>query len=126
MDIRLYRIIYDCIEEMEAALKGMLAPKFTENVLGHAEVRQTFRVSGAGTIAGCYVKDGKIIRGAMGRLIRDGEVVADTEISALKIVKDDKAEVNTGFECGIKLADIPDLKEGDIIECYELVPIKRK
>ena len=76
---------------------------------------------------GCViVKDGKIIRGAMGRLIRDGEVVADTEISALKIVKDDKAEVNTGFECGIKLADIPDLKEGDIIECYELVPIKRK
>ena len=72
------------------------------------------------------MKDGKIIRGAMGRLIRDGEVVADTEISALKIVKDDKAEVNTGFECGIKLADIPDLKEGDIIECYELVPIKRK
>ncbi|MBQ4535461.1 MAG: translation initiation factor IF-2, partial [Clostridia bacterium] len=91
----------------------------------HAEVRVVFKLSTKGLVAGSYVTDGKIIRSGMARLIRDGEIIADTNIAALKIVKDDKAEIQTGFECGIKLADIPNLKEGDIIECYENVPIKR-
>ena len=126
VEIKNYNVIYECVEELTDAINGMMTVKYEQVVAGHAEVRVVFKLSTYGLVAGSYVKDGKIIRGAMGRLIRDGEVVADTEISALKIVKDDKAEVNTGFECGIKLADIPDLKEGDIIECYELVPIKRK
>ena len=124
VDIRLYRIIYDCIEEMEAALKGMLAPKFTENVLGHAEVRQTFRVSGVGTICGCYVKDGKILRSASVRLVRDGIVVYEGKIDSLKRFKDDAREVAEGFECGIGLDKYNDVKEGDIIEAYLMEEIK--
>ncbi len=124
VDIRLYRIIYDCIEEMEAALKGMLAPKFTENVLGHAEVRQTFRVSGVGTICGCYVKDGKIVRSAQVRLVRDGIVVYEGKIDSLKRFKDDAKEVAEGFECGIGLDKFNDVKEGDVIEAYLMEEIK--
>ncbi|MBO5222510.1 MAG: translation initiation factor IF-2 [Clostridia bacterium] len=124
VDIRLYRIIYDCIEEMEAALKGMLAPKYTENVLGHAEVRQTFRVSGVGTICGSYVKDGKILRSASVRLVRDGIVVYEGKIDSLKRFKDDAREVAEGFECGIGLDKFNDVKEGDIIEAYLMEEIK--
>jgi len=124
VDIRLYRIIYDCIEEMEAALKGMLAPKYTENVLGHAEVRQTFRVSGVGTICGCYVKDGKIVRSALVRLVRDGIVVYEGKIDSLKRFKDDAKEVAEGFECGIGLDKFNDVKEGDVIEAYLMEEIK--
>jgi translation initiation factor IF-2 len=124
IDIRLYRIIYDCIEEMEAAMKGMLAPKFTENILGHAEVRQTFRVSGAGTIAGCYVKDGKILRSAQVRLIRDGVVCYEGKIDSLKRFKDDAREVAEGFECGIGLDKYNDVKDGDVIEAYLMEEIK--
>ena len=124
VDIRLYRIIYDCIEEMEAALKGMLAPKFAENVLGHAEVRQTFRVSGVGTICGCYVKDGKIVRSASVRLVRDGIVVYEGKIDSLKRFKDDAKEVAEGFECGIGLDKFNDVKEGDVIEAYLMEEIK--
>ncbi len=124
VDIRLYRIIYDCIEEMEAALKGMLAPKFTENVLGHAEVRQTFRVSGVGTICGCYVKDGKIVRSAQVRLVRDGIVVYEGKIDSLKRFKDDAKEVAEGFECGIGLDKFNDVKEGDVIEAYLMEEVK--
>ncbi|MBQ1272266.1 MAG: translation initiation factor IF-2, partial [Clostridia bacterium] len=124
VDIRLYRIIYDCLEEMEAALKGMLAPKFTENVLGHAEVRQTFRVSGVGTICGCYVKDGKIVRSASVRLVRDGIVIYEGKIDSLKRFKDDAKEVAEGFECGIGLEKYNDIKEGDVIEAYLMEEVK--
>ncbi|PWM43026.1 MAG: translation initiation factor IF-2 [Clostridiales bacterium] len=118
VDIRLYRIIYDCIEEIEAAMKGMLAPKFKEVSLGQAEVRQTFKVTGVGTIAGCLVKDGKIVRSAKVRLVRDGIVVYEGEIDSLKRFKDDAKEVAEGYECGIGLVKYNDVKEGDIIEAY--------
>ena len=118
VEIRLYRIIYDCIEEIEAAMKGMLAPKFKEVVLGHAEVRQTFKVSGVGTIAGCYVKQGKILRTADVRLVRDGIVIHEGKIDSLKRFKDDAREVSEGFECGIGLEKYNDIKEGDIIEAF--------
>lgn len=118
VDIRLYRIIYDCIEEIEAAMKGMLAPKFREVVLGHAEVRQTFKVSGVGTIAGCYVKQGKIVRTADVRLVRDGIVIHEGKIDSLKRFKDDAKEVAEGFECGIGLDKYNDIKDGDIIEAF--------
>mgnify|MGYP002571426418 CR=1 FL=1 len=118
VEIRLYRIIYDCIEEIEAAMKGMLAPKFKEVVLGHAEVRQTFKVSGVGTIAGCYVKQGKILRTADVRLVRDGIVIHEGKIDSLKRFKDDAREVSEGFECCIGLEKYNDIKEGDIIEAF--------
>ena len=118
VEIRLYRIIYDCIEEIEAAMKGMLAPKFKEVVLGHAEVRQTFKVSGVGTIAGCYVKQGKILRTSDVRLVRDGIVIHEGKIDSLKRFKDDAREVSEGFECGIGLEKYNDIKEGDIIEAF--------
>ncbi len=118
VDIRLYRVIYDCIEEIESALKGMLAPKYKEVVLGHAEVRQTFRVSGVGTIAGCYVKDGKITRSAEVRLVRDGVIVHEGKLESLKRFKDDAKEVSEGYECGIGLERYNDIKENDIIEAF--------
>ena len=111
------------MEELTDAINGMMTVKYEQVVAGHAEVRVVFKLSTYGLVAGSYVKDGKIIRGAMGRLIRDGEVVADTEISALKIVKDDKAEVNTGFECGIGIERYTDVKVGDTIENFVMVQI---
>lgn len=125
VDIRLYRIIYDCIEEIESAMKGLLAPKFREVTLGQAEVRQIFKVSGVGTIAGCYVKNGKIIRSAKVRLIRDGIVVYEGEIDSLKRFKDDVKEVAEGFECGIGLEKYNDIKENDIIEAFVDEEIKQ-
>lgn len=125
VDIRLYRIIYDCIEEIEAAMKGMLAPKYKEVTLGQAEVRQTFKVSSVGTIAGCYVKNGKIIRSAEVRLIRDGIVIYEGKIDSLKRFKDDAKEVAEGFECGIGLDKYNDIKEGDIIEAFINEEIER-
>ena len=118
VDIRTYRIIYECIEEMEAAMKGMLAPKFREVVQGHAEVRQIFKVSGVGTIAGCYVKSGKINRNSSVRVLRDRVVVAETKIDSLRRFKDDVREVAEGFECGIGLERFNDIKEGDVIEAF--------
>jgi hypothetical protein len=118
VEIRLYRIIYDCIEEMELALKGMLEPKFKEVILGNATVRQTFRVTGAGTIAGCYIKSGKITRSAEVRLIRDSVVVYEGKIDSLKRFKDDAKEVTEGYECGIGLDKFNDIKEGDVIEAF--------
>ena len=118
VDIRTYRIIYECIEEMEAAMKGMLAPKFREVVQGHAEVRQIFKVSGVGTIAGCYVKSGKINRNSSVRVLRDSVVVAETKIDSLRRFKDDVREVAEGFECGIGLERFNDIKEGDVIEAF--------
>lgn len=125
VEIKQYNVIYDIVEDITNAINGMMTVKYEQVVTGHAEVRVVFKLSTNGLVAGSYVTDGKIIRSGMARLIRDGEIIADTNIVALKIVKDDKAEIQTGFECGIKLGDIPNLKEGDIIECYENIPIKR-
>ena len=120
VEIRLYRVIYDCIEEIEAAMKGMLAPKFREVVLGNLEVRQTYKVSGVGTIAGCYVRDGKITRDAKVRVVRDGIVIAEDEIDSLRRFKDDVKEVASGYECGVGLTKYGDIKEGDIFEAFTM------
>ena len=125
IDIRLYRVIYQAIEDVEAAMKGMLAPKFREVLLGHAEVRQTFRVSGVGTIAGAYVTDGKIARNAQIRLLRDNIVVHEGKIDSLKRFKDDAREVASGYECGIGIERYNDVKEGDVIECFVMEEIER-
>ena len=125
VDIRLYRVIYQAIEEIEAAMKGMLDPEYREKVIGHAEVRQTFKVSGVGTIAGAYVTDGKIARNAQVRLVRDGIVVHEGSIDSLKRFKDDAKEVAESFECGIGIEKFNDLKEGDVIECFVMEEIER-
>lgn len=125
VDMRMYRIIYDCIEEMEQAMKGMLAPKFREAVLGHAEVRTTFRVSGVGTIAGCYVQDGKIQRSAQVRIVRDGIVIHEGILSSLKRFKDDVKEVASGYECGCGFENFNDIKEGDVFEAFVMEEIKQ-
>lgn len=125
VDIRLYRVIYQAIEEIEAAMKGMLDPEFKEVVIGHAEVRQTFKVSGVGTIAGSYVTDGKISRNAELRLVRDGIVVHEGKIDSLKRFKDDAKEVSEGFECGIGIENFNDVKEGDVMECFVMEEIER-
>ncbi len=124
VDIRLYRVIYDCLEEIEAAMKGMLAPKFKEVILGMAEVRQTIKASGVGTIAGCYVKDGKMVRNASIRLIRDNVVILEGTMGSLKRFKDDVKEVAENFECGITIENFNDIKEGDMIEAFEMQEIK--
>ena len=125
VDIRLYRVIYQAIEEIEAAMKGMLDPKFKENVLGHAEIRQTFKVSGVGTIAGAYVTDGKIIRNAEIRLVRDGIVLHEGKIGSLKRFKDDVKEVAESFECGMSIEGYNDIKEGDVMECFIMEEVER-
>ncbi len=124
VDIRLYRIIYDAIEEIEQAMKGMLAPQFKEVVLGHAEIRQTFKVSGIGTIAGCYVTDGKIQRNSKVRIVRDSIVIHEGELAALRRFKDDVREVASGFECGMSFERYNDIKEGDIVEVFVMEQIK--
>ncbi|HCH28948.1 MAG TPA: translation initiation factor IF-2, partial [Ruminococcaceae bacterium] len=118
VDIRTYRVIYDCIEEIESAMKGMLAPKFRENVLGTVEVRNTYKISSVGTIAGCYVTSGKVTRACKIRLVRDGIVITEDEIASLRRFKDDVKEVAQGYECGIGLEKFADIKEGDIFEAY--------
>lgn len=118
VDIRLYRIIYDCIEEIEAAMKGMLAPKFRENILGTVEVRNTYKISNIGTIAGCYVTSGKVTRACKIRVVRDGIVVAEDEIASLRRFKDDVKEVAQNYECGIGLEKFSDIKEGDVFEAF--------
>ncbi|MDO4562951.1 MAG: translation initiation factor IF-2 [Clostridia bacterium] len=125
VDIRTYRIIYEAIEEIESAMKGMLAPKFRENVIGHAEIRQTFKVSGVGTIAGCYVTDGKIQRHSSVRIVRDGIVIHEGELDSLKRFKDDAKEVASGYECGMGFVRFNDIKEGDNVECYVMEEIER-
>lgn len=125
VDMRMYRIIYDCIEEMEQAMKGMLAPKFREAILGHAEVRTTFRVSGVGTIAGCYVQDGKIQRNAQVRIVRDGIVIHEGVLSSLKRFKDDVKEVASNYECGCGFENFNDIKEGDVFEAFVMEEIPR-
>ncbi len=118
IDIRLYRIIYQAIEDIEKAMKGLLAPQFKEVMLGHAEVRTVFKVTGVGTVAGCYVQDGKMQRNASVRLLRDHVVVFEGKLASLKRFKDDAKEVASGYECGIGLEAYNDVKEGDIIECF--------
>ena len=124
VDVRTYRIIYQCLEEIEAAMKGMLAPKFRENLLGHAEVRQTIHVPGVGTIAGSYILDGKIARHAQIRVVRDGVVIFEDKIGSLKRFKDDAKEVAQGYECGVGLEKFNDIKEGDILEAFVMEEIK--
>ena len=118
VDMRMYRVIYDCINEIEAAMKGMLSPKFKEVITGHAEIRQVIKISKVGTVCGSYVTDGKIIRNSSVRVIRDGIVVHEGSLSSLRRFKDDVKEVATNYECGISLEKFNDVKEGDIIESY--------
>ncbi len=125
VEIRLYRVIYKAIEDLQLAVKGMLAPEFKEVVLGHAEVRTTFSVSSIGTIAGSYVTDGKITKSSSVRLLRDNIVVHEGVLASLKRFKDDAKEVNQGYECGITIKNYNDLKEGDVIEAFEMQEIKR-
>ena len=126
VDIRLYRVIYNAIEDVEAAMKGMLDPVFEEKILGHAEVRQTFKASGVGTIAGAYVQDGIFERNCSVRLIRDGIVVFDGPLASLKRFKDDVKEVRAGYECGFVFENYNDIKEGDNVEAYKMVETERK
>ena len=126
VDIRLYRVIYEAIEEMEKALVGMLEPEYREVVIGRAEVRALFKVPNVGTVAGCYVTEGKIVRGASMRVIRDGTVVHEGAMSSLKRFKDDVREVAQGYECGIGLERFNDLKEGDILEAFRMEEVARE
>ncbi|MFS8630636.1 MAG: translation initiation factor IF-2, partial [Bacillales bacterium] len=125
VDIRLQRVIYKLIEEIEAAMKGLLDPEYEEKVIGQAEVRQIFKVSKVGTIAGSYVVEGKITRTSGVRVIRDGVVIHEGEIADLKRFKDDVKEVNQGYECGITIKNYNDIKEGDIIEAFVMEEVKR-
>ena len=123
VDMRMYRVIYDCIDEITAAMKGMLAPKYREALLGHAEVRQTYKVSGVGTVAGCYVQDGKIVRNCSIRLVRDGIVIHEGVLGSLQRFKDAAKEVASGYECGLTIEKFNDIKEGDIVEGYTMEEI---
>ena len=125
VDIRLYRVIYTAIEEIEAAMRGMLDPTYREEVTGHAEIRQTFKVSGVGTIAGCYVTDGTITRNTQVRIVRDGIVVHEGELASLKRFKDDVKEVASGYECGLSIERYNDIKEGDVVEGFKMVEVAR-
>jgi len=124
VDIRMYRVIYDCIDEISAAMKGMLAPKFRENVTGHAEVRETYKVSHVGTVCGCYVQEGRIQRGCKVRVVRDNVIVFEGELASLRRFKDDVREVAEGYECGMQIEKFNDVKVGDIIECFVMEQIK--
>ena len=124
VDMRMYRVIYDCIEEIEAAMKGMLAPKFKEVVIGHAEVRETYKVSKVGTVCGCYCTDGKIQRGCDVRVLRDNIVIHEGELASLRRFKDDVKEVASGYECGMQVEKFNDIKIGDVIECFVMEQIK--
>ena len=124
VDVRLYRVIYDCIEEIESAMKGLLAPKFKEVELGRVEVREVYKITGAGVIAGCYVKEGKVVRSAQIRLVRDGVVIHEGTIASLRRFKDDVKEVATNFECGIGLEKFSDIKVGDIFEVFQMEQVE--
>jgi translation initiation factor IF-2 len=125
VDMRMYRVIYDCINEIEAATKGLLDPKFREAIIGHAEVRETYKVSKIGTVCGCYVQDGKIQRGCSVRVLRDNIVVHEGELSSLRRFKDDVREVASGYECGMQLDKFNDVKVGDVIECFVMEQIQQ-
>ncbi len=123
VDMRMYRVIYDCIEEIESAMKGMLAPKFKEVIIGHAEVRETYKVSKVGTVCGCYCTDGKIQRGCQVRVLRDNIVIHEGELASLRRFKDDVKEVASGYECGMQIEKFNDIKIGDVIECFVMEQI---
>jgi len=125
VDMRFYRVIYDAINEIEAAMKGMLAPTFEEVVIGHAEVRMTYKVSSVGTIAGCMVKDGKVSRNAQVRVLRDNIVIHEGEVGSLQRFKDAAKEVTAGYECGMSILNFNDIKENDIFECFVMEEVKR-
>ena len=125
VDIRMYRVIYDCINEIEAAMKGMLAPKFKEVIIGHAEVRETYKVSKVGTVCGCYCTDGKIQRGCQVRVLRDNIVIHEGELASLRRFKDDVKEVASGYECGMQIEKFNDVKVGDVIECFVMEQINQ-
>ena len=125
VEIRTYRVIYDVIDDVEAAMKGMLDPEYKEVILGNVEIRNTFKVPGVGIVGGAYVTDGKVVRNAEVRLVRDGIVIHEGKISSLKRFKDDAKEVAQGYECGIGIENYNDIKEGDIIECFQMEEIKR-
>ena len=125
VDMRFYRVIYDAIDEIESAMKGMLAPKFQEAVIGHAEVRMTYKVSAIGTIAGCMVKDGKVSRDAQVRVLRDNIVIHEGEVGSLQRFKDAAKEVTAGYECGMSILKFNDIKEGDIFECFVMEEVKQ-
>jgi len=126
IDIRLYSIIYDAINEIKAAMEGMLAPTFEEKIVANVEIRETFKISKVGTIAGCMVLDGKINRNSKIRIIRDGVVIYTGELASLKRFKDDVKEVATGYECGLNILNFNNIEVGDIVEAYENVEVKRK
>ena len=125
VDMRFYRVIYEAIDEIEAAMKGMLAPQYEEVILGHAEVRVTYKVSAVGTVAGCMVKDGKVTRDAQVRVLRDNIVIHEGEVGSLQRFKDQAKEVTAGFECGMSIAKFNDIKEFDVFECFTMQEIKR-
>ena len=125
VDVRTYRVIYNAIEDVENAMKGLFKPVFREVELGRAAVRSTFKVSGVGTIAGSYVQDGKLTRNAQVRVVRDGIVIHEGKIASLKRFKDDVREVATGFECGVGIENFNDLQEGDVIEAFVMEEVQR-
>ncbi len=125
VDMRMYRVIYDCIDEIETAMKGMLSPKFKEVELGTVEVREVYKITGAGIIAGCYVTSGRVTRSAQIRLVRDGIVVHEGAIGSLRRFKDDVKEVAQGYECGIGVEKYSDIKVGDTLECFEMQQIQQ-
>ncbi len=125
MDLRLYRVIYEAIDDVEKAMKGMLEPVYREVVLGHAQVREVFKVSGVGVVAGSYITDGKIVRNAEVRVLRDNVVVHEGKIDSLKRFKDDAKEVMQGYECGIGLENFNDIKEGDVLEAFTQEEVER-
>lgn len=126
VDIKTYRVIYDAIEDIKSAMLGMLEPEFKEVVIGTAEVRQVYKISSVGTIAGAYIQTGKLARNAGARVIRDGIVIFESELASLKRFKDDAKEVAQGYECGLSIEKFNDIKEGDIIECFIMEEIKKK
>jgi translation initiation factor IF-2 len=126
IEIRPYSVIYKALDDLRDAMEGMLEPEEVEETVGQVEVRQTFRASRVGTIAGCYVTDGKVTRGARMRIVRDGTVVYDTTVASLKRFNEDVREVSAGYECGIVLANYQDVKEGDVFEVYETRSVERE
>ena len=126
IDIRLYAIIYDAIEEIKAAMEGMLSPEIKEEIIATIEVREVFKITKVGTVAGCFVKEGKINRNTKVRLIRDGIVVYSGELGSLKRFKEDVKEVTSGYECGLNITNFNDIKLGDIIEGYQETEVKKK
>jgi translation initiation factor IF-2 len=126
VDVRLYTIIYEVVADVRAAMEGLLEPTYREQTLGRVEVRQIFNISGAGTVAGCYVAEGKIPRGSLVRLLRDQVVVHEGKLGSLKRFKDDVREVAAGYECGLAIEGFQDIKQGDIVEAYEKIPVIRR